>query len=230
MLGNLPAAEQNVRFLEKDMNRCFQQQTPQCLEDRLAQELLPIIDRSHFLIDLHQTRVETVSDFFIFPNSPLNVAWASSICQSTPIITHGLEFSADGQTSDIYGSINGTVAITYEMGERGFSPKQIAKTAELLKAAYLATGQTIELKPAAAVFEYGQAIASGKRRALVPDLVNMSEVRQGQVIGYDGEEPILVKEDGYVLFPKYGEQARASSELCQFAQRTTHTVQPDKIS
>ena len=220
LLCNPEAAAANVRFLEKDMNRCFGIGDSQSLEGRKAQALEPLILRSRLLVDLHQTNYETKSDFFIFPESKLNIAFASQLCGETPIITHGLDFSNDGYTSDTFASMNGITSITYEMGQIGKSADQAEKTLKLLKRAVgLAR---IGLRPSAVppnILQFGQKVTASAQKRLIPNLINMAKVMKGEVLGHDDASgPIVAQHDGYVLFPKYGANAEKSSELCQLVK------------
>lgn len=211
------AAAENVRFLERDLNRCFGIGDMVSLEGRKAQQLEKIILRSRYLIDLHQTNYETKSDFFIFPDSPSNIAFAAQLCANTPIITHGLDFSDDGYTSDTYATMNGIVSITYEMGQIGRANEQAPKTAALLKraAALCQSELVVSARPAANVMTFSQRVTASSQKRLIPNLVNLSKIKKGEVIGYDDTAgPIVAEHDGYVLFPKYGAQAEKSAELC----------------
>lgn len=221
LIGHPEAAKKNVRFIEKDLNRCFGSNQSIYLEDKIAKTIEPLILRSKFLIDIHQTNYETRSDFFIFPDNVSNINFAAELSQSTPIITHGLDFSNDGLTSDTFASLKGITAITYEMGQIGQSEKQLDKTLSVLNNALKVCRSGLAesaVKPKN-ILQFGQKITSSTQRRLIPNLINLAQVNKGEVLGYDENAgPIVAEHDGYVLFPKYGGQALKSSELCQLVR------------
>lgn len=216
LICNREAALEHVRFVEKDLNRCFGVGDTQSLEGKIAHSIEPLILRSKYLIDLHQTNYETKSDFFIFPDTPRNVAFASQICGQTPIIVHGMDFSKDGYTSDTFAVMNGVTAITYEMGQIGKTDEQLDKTRSLLKRAIgLSRTGLKNSKVPAQILEFSQVVTASTQKRLIPNLINMDRIKSGEIIGHDEVHgPIFAKHDGYILFPKYGIGAEKSSELC----------------
>ncbi|MDF1682786.1 MAG: succinylglutamate desuccinylase/aspartoacylase family protein [Patescibacteria group bacterium] len=56
MYANLEAIKQNVRFTEKNMNRCFlKEQNGNIYEEKRAKEIMEILDKSDYLLDIHNT-------------------------------------------------------------------------------------------------------------------------------------------------------------------------------
>ena len=54
--ANLKAIEKNVRFTEKNLNRCFLKELAnESYEERRAKEIMSILDKSDFLLDVHNT-------------------------------------------------------------------------------------------------------------------------------------------------------------------------------
>lgn len=219
-LGNIAAARADKRYIERDLNRCFGVTRPEILEEQIAFSLQDIILRSRYVLDLHQTISETASDFFIFPMTEKNVAWAAEISPSTPIVVHGHDFSLDGLCLDLYATMEGKTAITYEMGPIGLIEKDVLKTRDLLWAAlrYSRHGHP-ERRSQRVLYTWAQVLYSEPGLELVEGLRNFAFVRRGQVLGrrdLGGKiENVLAAKDGYILFPKYGEMAKASSELCR---------------
>ncbi|HEX4925708.1 MAG TPA: hypothetical protein VFV50_16560, partial [Bdellovibrionales bacterium] len=132
-------------------------------------------------------------------------------------ITHGLDFSNDGLTSDTFATIKEITAITYEMGQIGRAAEQAEKTAALLQRAVRVsrTGLDQSVAPTGNIMTFSQRVTASSQKRLIPNLVNLARIKKGDVIGYDeAAGPILAEHDGYILFPKYGTQAEKSSELC----------------
>ena len=219
VVGNPRAAKKNVRFTDFDMNRCFGVSSGTGYELARAKELEKILDISEFTLDIHQTADPTLSDFFIFPNTPSNVRWVKNIGQGAPVIVHGLDFSSQGQTSDVYAAIKNKTAVTYEMGERGEDPDQILKTQKLIANAvdYVGSLEANKIKSitSALVFSFSQSVQKDQAGRLKPGLINLAPVVAGEVIGWDLDLDLKVLESGLLLFPKYGEEAKKSNELVQ---------------
>ena len=54
--ANLNAIKQNVRFTEKNLNRCFLKWNKwETYEDKRSQEIIEILDKSDYLLDVHNT-------------------------------------------------------------------------------------------------------------------------------------------------------------------------------
>ena len=54
--GNPSALEQNIRFIEQDLNRCFGEMPKNpTLEHKRAAELKPILAKTGILLDIHST-------------------------------------------------------------------------------------------------------------------------------------------------------------------------------
>jgi len=217
IIGNIKAAEMNKRFYQRDLNRCFGAEKTELYEEVLAELISPHLRASRYLVDLHQTNSPTESDFFIFPFTNSNIEFASSLGPGIPIVVHGIEFSKDGMCADSFVVENGGVAITYEMGVVGQEHLQIEKAANILVRAYLSKIQEsrMEFIVPQTVFTSAEVVIAKHRRQLVPGLVNFSPVVRGLQLGYDEAGTVLAQTDGYVLFPKYGELAIYSTELCQ---------------
>lgn len=239
ILGNLKAAEKGVRFIEKDLNRSFgldsspsksslqAQLAAPSYEIELAQLLEPHLFNTNYYVDLHQTRSHTLSDFYIFPASRANIHFAHSTSPQTPIVVHEKEFSSDGQCSDTFVTQSGGVAVTYEMGSIGHEEEkgklgltQIDKTVSLLWRAYnhkevFAWGRSHLPRQ---VLSWDQVIASDRQTELVPHLYNFQEVHKDFLLGYKKGQPFYASSKAYILFPKYGDLARTSSELCRLVK------------
>jgi hypothetical protein len=233
LVGNLGAAQVGQRFIQRDLNRCFGGKDGTTSEEALARALEPFLERSKFYIDLHQTIGPTKSDFYIFPAEKSGISWAHNLSPGTPIIAHGKEFSKDGMCSDSYVVEHGGIGITYEMGTIGRNTVPVMKTAEILSRAYQMQWTPLWSVPPT-IFSWADTIYSGPEKALVPGLVNFSEVKTGELLGLDQGRKFFANDSGFILFPKYGESAKAASELCRIIKKvpTAHlaeVLQPDFV-
>ncbi len=55
VLANEEAIEQNVRYIESDLNRSYPGNRSGSLEERMAYQLLPVVQQTPFVIDIHTT-------------------------------------------------------------------------------------------------------------------------------------------------------------------------------
>src|SRR5690606_8242122 len=127
--------------------------------------------------DIHQTNYETKNDFFIFPDSSQNIKFAVQLSDTTPIITHGLDFSNDGLTSDTYATLKGITAITYEMGQISQTQNQLNKTLSIINNAIgvCRNGLAATMPSTKTVLRFGQKITSSSQRRLIPNLINLAQ-------------------------------------------------------
>jgi len=76
IFANLYAIEQNRRFVDLNMNRCFWRELSNSKEEVRVQELLPCLQQADILLDLHNTVGDSASPFLI-----TNSYWYNTIFQ-----------------------------------------------------------------------------------------------------------------------------------------------------
>ncbi|RZA16603.1 MAG: hypothetical protein EOP10_24295 [Proteobacteria bacterium] len=208
-LGNYQASLENRRFLEADLNRSFKAKDESTLEAKRALELTPLLKDTDYFLDFHQTIESSEKPFFIFPYAEAGMRFARAACGEVCVVTHwGKPFSLDGMCTDEFVNYSGGVGITVELGQKGFEAYQtsvglaaalgaIRYVTETLAGKYQAatstspmyTWKTIEL------YEEGMDLHEG--------LYNFQKVKKGDVLGVHGSNPLVSRESGYLLFPKY---------------------------
>ncbi len=110
--GNPDAIAKNVRFIEKNLNRCFVPGiTGTSLEEQRAQELMPILDQCDAVLDLHATNSVKTTPFIITEQPSMVLARALDF----PIISTGWN-DAEGGAVDGYMYGRGKIAVTTELG------------------------------------------------------------------------------------------------------------------
>ena len=232
ILGNPWAAKENRRFLERDLNRSFGCGSATLKEEVRAKELTSVLDKTAFLLDLHQTTRPSDRPFFIFGYNERNYEFARAISPRLTIVTHwGKPFSNEGMCTDEYVISKGGTGISLELGQNGFDSYQIAvgveaclwairvATAELNSEsiAHRASSHTSELYTWAEIMRWP---AHGFVE-LNAGLNNFAEVHVGDILGRCDGEPVRAGASGRILFPKYlsrAEQEKLSvrpSELCR---------------
>jgi succinylglutamate desuccinylase len=212
-LGNVPAARQQKRFVERDLNRSFGRPDTTSAEDRRADDLERLFSRSHYLLDIHQVKLSCDRPFWIFPYTKSGFAFARAVAPEVSLITHwGKGFSADGQCSDEWTNGHGGSGVTIELGQNGFDEVQIERGVAIACRA---------LEVATAVMNGGLPHDTGGRKAPVytwaeivpypatgapvldPDWHNFRIATEGQRLGLFNGQEILAPVTGPVLFPKY---------------------------
>ncbi len=214
-LGNYQASLANRRFLEADLNRSFGTKDLNSLEAKRSLELMPLLASTDYFLDFHQTIEKSLQPFFIFPYAPASFAFARASHPEIPIVTHwGKPFSLDGMCTDEYVNHTGGVGITIELGQKGFENYQtsiglhaalgaIRYVQAMLLQEVLTTDSSGPLYTWKVIeqFEEGMDLHEG--------LYNFQPVIKGQVLGVHGDKPLLCRESGWLLFPKYQRDAGA---------------------
>jgi predicted deacylase len=215
LLGNIEAGHKKVRFIEKDLNRTFGETGTITREEQIARHLEPVLLKSKYVIDLHQTLSPTLSDFILTPQKEKNLKLAWSVASNVPIITHTEEFSPDGLCLDSFVSLRGQNAICYEMGSIDGTLEQTDKALNTVKNAFKIP-ENLSSKPKN-ILIMDESVPAGEGRELKEGFKNLSAVKAGEPIA-QGKEPLIAKNSVHVLFPKYGEAAMTSKELCKLAR------------
>lgn len=213
-LGNPKAAKEDKRFLDRDLNRSFERSENELWEDQRARDLEKILDETHFLIDFHQTMLKSDRPFFIFPYNKKSFDFARAINPNQAIVTHwGKPFSEDGRCTDEYTNRQGGIGITFETGQNGFDPYQVAVGFQtginaVNRVPSLITGTletTNEKQTYGDIFTWSEIIAwpeSGLIE-LTPGLTNFTHFDAGESIGTCDGKPIKLRNGGRIIFPKY---------------------------
>ena len=225
VLGNYRAATLGERFVDRDLNRCFGKKDADTHEGRIATELNEILAKARFLVDFHQTVAHCPHSFAIFPFSADNVAFAHHLDPRGAIVTRfGGNFSADGMCSDEFVLQRGGVGITVELGQAGFCSSQVTRGFWLACRALglVNSGQPLPslIAPTRDVYTFTQVVPYRADYRLVDDLYNFKLVTRGQCLAQTDTDTgvINVRDDGYVLFPKYDFKI-PPSELCHVVEK-----------
>jgi len=214
-IGNPEAAQENLRYLEADLNRVFLDTGQNRHEDRRAQQIIPILDAADVLIDFHQTILETTCPFYIFPWHRSGWQWARAIHSTDVWVTRNPKqgFSAGSKCTDEYVTDRGKPGMTVELSQKGFSTEaehlcwntmldtlRVAEEVGLGQSIDALAQQQNELSFVETTFTER---FDDPMKALVPGLVNFRTVQAGQALHAPNSPPLIAPKSGSILFPKY---------------------------
>lgn len=221
-LGHPEAAARGLRFIDRDLNRCFSGQG-QAVEYQLAKRLEPLVKKANYVLDLHQTVQPSLSPFLVFHYKDATLNLARKMDGQIPVVTYEGDFSNDGLTLDVFAERSGKTAFVLEMGGIGNRDPLVARklARSLVETLLGSEDQTLfgsadpNLDKA---FTFSQVVQSDPQHdfELRPGFLNFMEVQEGSLVAkcnLSGKE-VNAQVSGPVLFPKYGELAKKSSELC----------------
>lgn len=227
-LGNPEAAKINRRFVERDLNRSFDQDKTELWEQQRARQLESVLIDTNYLLDIHQTIEPSESPFFIFSsqNHREGIPFARAVDPTLPIVTHwGKPFSADGRCSDEFVIRNGGSGITLELGQNSFDPYQVAVGVRACLNALRTVSAKLKGEPWPAevagypleLYTWGQVIDFPEGGRLDDGWVNFKPVAAGQALGQSSSGPIVAEGAGKTLFPKYlrSPTTKAPAEICR---------------
>lgn len=237
LLNNLQAFDKNVRFIDKDLNRSFQNaKTPKGVikvhltntyEYGRARQIEKVIRelKPKVIIDLHQTSAPTLAPFFVANEDEYLISMAHILNPDWPIVCFDSKgFSRDGLTLSEFAKSEKIPALVIEISQNGFDQSLARIMCE--KMFYIDFEKLIQPKPLKEIVYYQithQIKKSNLGVELLPGLVNLQNISDGDVLGYNpnGEE-LKSPTSGLLIFPKYGKSAETSQELGLIA--TVRTV------
>lgn len=225
-LGNVPAALADKRFLEKDLNRCFNENSEETLENQRALVLEKhFLDKLDYLLDFHQTVQKSDTAFFIFQYSSLNCFSHLNLMNTqTPTI---LQFEnigdQKGLSSDEYIRLRRKFGTTLELAQIGLNQtyfelgykaceKLILNLAEIKN--YKNNCKPFAEKLNYQIFEISNRIVAEEDQSILhSQLKNFSFVERGQPIGQSEKGAITSPETGLLLFPKLDQLVNKNQTL-----------------
>ncbi len=202
--ANPRAIEQNIRFTEKNLNRCFvRRDVSTCYEEFLADELMDLLDTCDALLDMHAYRDDSDRDitFAFVTDSALDLASKMHISK---VITKIDDFEKWGSDGYMYNT--GKIGICVELG----SLRHTEKFKELGITTCYQFMQYFDLIDEKVPFESIQQdvmeMHSIYRKQnedfkFTKPFLSFDKVQAGEIIAIDGGMEISMDVDGYVIFP-----------------------------
>lgn len=199
IFANLKAIVQQVRYVEVNMNRCFGRDESWYEAER-AKDIMPYLQRSDFLLDLHNTIDLSAPPFLICEHVELAKYFEVTRMVTWLDLLH--PWGSDGYMNAIWkkwlclecGSI-----VDWLDGTVPFAKEQIINFLQVIG----------HLDGTPKIFWEQQAlhcrdiyISSSEQFVLLHPFQEFAPIRTGQCIGHDGEMPIYSEGDGYILFAR----------------------------
>ncbi|MFW5887397.1 MAG: hypothetical protein ACOCUH_01230 [Bacteriovoracia bacterium] len=207
LLGNIPAAKQNKRFIDQDLNRSFETNNHETVEDCIAKRMEVILSQCRYVIDFHQTQSPTPTPFYIYElRSRQQYIFSKLSAPSVPLILFTETFSSNGKCQEDFVLNRGNIDVTIELGLKGFDPKQRDLGYEIslnaIKAVTTKLKENILFTPSQ-IYTWGFIGIFRRPFILQPGFKNWDVIYQKQSIGQLGNEDFKAPVEGRIVFPKY---------------------------
>ena len=203
VLANPKAYQQNIREVEKNLNRCFYKENSDITyEDQRAKELMPILDSADALLDLHASNSREATPFIICEQPAYNLASKLDF----NIISSGW-YNTDIGSTDGYMYDNGKISLCLECG----SVFEIEKNINLTKKSILQFLKYFDLIDSK--IEYN---SNSQRFILInrtgtkktekfnfsKDYADFEQLEENEIFATDGSEEYVAGENECIIFPR----------------------------
>ncbi len=226
ILGNPKAYLKNIRYLEKDLNRCFASVELKTYEDRRSKEIQKVIKRSDILIDFHQTQTYTPQAFFVITSNDYNLKFLKQLDFRIPVLdlhnpSTNHTNSSPFLTADEYmGEIN-KIGVAVELGTKGFCNDQITlglsilhQTFKILNRPHILYSDQLDIY---------KELTKVKRNCdccqLSKKIENFYKVKKGEIVAMCLHGEIKSPVNGHVIFPKKDNKVKVNSPLFTILKR-----------
>lgn len=216
--GNPKAIAQNVRYAEQNLNRMFCSQDLLTAEMQMSyeftrsREILPYLDEATYSLDLHASFTPESEPFIICERNALNIV------QYFPQrrICYGFTTLEPGGT-DGYMNQMGKVGICVECGYLGdpkstqsaiYSAEMFLKSLDMIDAGALIANKNQEQVE---VYELYYTKTAHFRLSRLYD--DFDSLKRGELIAYDGNNPVYSSKDQMILFARNRDQIHAEAFL-----------------
>ena len=220
-IGNLQALKINKRYVDRDMNRMFLDQNFDQFSDSVEFErvkfLKSLFEGKDVFLDLHSASSKSY-DFLISEPECLDLA---SKLNASYVLTGWSDFGDDiaGDTEN-YGNSLGIQSLTYEAGQH-VDPKCIENSYDMiLKLMSVYNMIDFDFKPNQSnILKLSELhLKKDESQRFEVPIENFLHVSKGQMI-VNGENPIIAKNDSYLIFPVDPSNIKIGEELCFLAEK-----------
>ena len=217
--GNIPALKQNVRFIDKDMNRIFVDNNFDKFEGSSEYErvsfLKTLFEGKDAFLDLHSAKSPCL-DFLISEEESLILA---SELSSSFIVTGWKNFSEVAGDTENYALGKGLKALTYEAGQHDDMISIENSYSMILK--FLSVHGMINytfVKREAKVLNLKTLyLKTSESDSLIPIIENFTFVKKDELL-IDGARQVRAPFDCYLVFPCDPKGIKIGETICFLAE------------
>ena len=218
-VANPRAYQANVRFIDRNLNRCLHPdyQGDGSYEDSINPVLIPLLEATDVLLDLHSYASPGGPFIFLGGNKHDTSEKAFATALGVFDFVHGWQEAFGNSNTELdphystgtteYARENGATAITLECGQHlNADAPDIGEKSVLLALQQLGMTASVDVRIAARPLrcvQMKQAFVKLREGDFVRRLEHYDPVSEGEVIARfaDGEE-ITAPEDGFLVLPK----------------------------
>ena len=202
---NGPACAKNLHFLEENLNRIVRHHAePKTNEQRIANQLIALLDDVDAVLDLHGTPAPTIPFAFLDDESAAHRAWADAL--GAPFLLAGwpaLYAGAGTVTTTEYAQSQGKCALTVEVGQN--EDLAAADLGHAFARNTLAHFGLIEMQPRVEkprLLRLSCVIRREREGVFIRDWKNFDAVKKGEALArYTDGVMVAAPRDGFVVMP-----------------------------
>lgn len=203
VLANPRAIAKGVRYCDKNLNRCFlKDNSGQTYEDELARTLMPLLDESDALLDLHSYSGPEDQPFLIGEANCFELASYLNF----PIISNGWSTNEPGST-DGYMYTQGKIGLCAECGSNFRSEEYVSLALQTVEAFLWFFGLTArptnpERFPQRLVTVLRAEHKHTAGFAFTKEYTNFEELPEGEIFAVDGPTEYRAGPKECIIFPR----------------------------
>lgn len=200
VFANLAAIEQNIRFVDVNMNRCFGKQLWTTKEEERIQDILSYFHEADILLDLHNTIQLSSSPFLITEHKEYVSVFD---CE---YVVSGLDklhpWWSDGYMNSLW-----KIGLCLECGSISDDKDQTSDYAyrmvvNFLRYLNMIEWPSISYLPAQLIMTDTIYISKYEEFTLTKEFGEFEFCRKDQIIGYDWLNVVAAPYDGYIVFAR----------------------------
>jgi succinylglutamate desuccinylase len=200
--ANPRAIERNIRYIDKNLNRCFlKEKSGQSYEENRAQELLPILNECDALLDLHASNNKKATPFIICEEN----YYALAEIFDFNIVSFGWNDIEPG-AADGYMHLQGKPGVCLECGSV-YQAKENIDLARHSILQFLSYYKAIDRetnyynKPGKIIKVFRAIKKKTADLEFIKQFADFEELPAGEVFARDGEEEYVAGKGEYIIFP-----------------------------
>lgn len=203
VIGNPRAVAKKVRQTEMNLNRAFRPEAYMSVaeiysyEHRRALELMPLLNESEALLDVHSSTTKKSPVFIICEPHSYDVASRLP----AGIIVHGFDSIEPGGTDNYMNSVGGKgICIECGFHEDPKAPKRAEEAIiSFLTQMGCIDGPEPPIQRQRKIYAYYIRFTKRDFKPARP-FKDFGAVKKGELVGHDGEEELTVPRDSLILF------------------------------